>query len=297
MDKTAELSRFRDYLRFGSDEEPPKGDRSTAAYLYTLGRFLDFVDGQEPGRETVLAFAKHLLDEGNAPSSVNRHIAALKAWFRSKGEELRLRGLKTEEKQPGWLDEREVQQIQVNISEPLRNKERPDIARVKARLERAIFFLYVGAAIRLSEGCELLRTDVDPQGYIKVHGKGGRVETVPIEDSVLQVIREYLADRTDDNPYLFRGKLPGSHISARYMYQLIRDMGQRAGVKLHPHMLRHTAATAMLSAGVDSMDVKDVLRHRDISSTQIYTHILKEELRTRLPQRLVGSTLPMGFDK
>ena len=297
VDKTAELGHFRDYLRFGSDDEPPKGERSIEAYLYTLGRFLAFLDGQAPSRETALAFVKQLLDKGNAPTSVNRHIAALKSWFRSQGQELKFRGLKTQEKITRWLDDGEWMKLIVTISEPLFNKERPDIARVKARKDRAILLLYCGAGLRLSEGCALLRTDIDDHGYIKAMGKGGREAGVPVEASVIQALKEYLKDRTDDNPYLFPGK-GGKHISKSHMYHLIKDMGKRAGLEgFHPHTLRHTAATALHLMGVGDLDLQEFMRHRDPASTARYTHIVKEQLRSRLPPRFLGTTLPLDLGK
>ena len=297
LDKTAELGRFRDYLRFGSDDEPPKGDRSIEAYLYTLGRFLAFLDGQAPSRETALAFFKQLLDKGNTPTSVNRHIAALKSWFRSQGLELKYRGMKTQKRIPRWLEEGELMKLIVTISEPLFNKERPDIARVKARKDRAILLLYCGAALRLSEGSGLLKTDIDDHGYVKVMGKGGQEERVPVEDSVIQALKEYLKDRTDDNPYLFPGE-DGKHISTSHMYQLITDMGKRAGLEgFHPHTLRHTAGAALRSMGVDLRDIQDFLRHKNPASTAIYTPSTIEQRRSRLPRRFLGTALPLDLGK
>mgnify|MGYP001584849705 CR=1 FL=1 len=282
MDKAAELDRFRDYLRFGSDEEGPKGDSSVAAYLYTLQRFLSFLNGRQPDRESVLAWAKQLLDDGNSASSVNRHIAALRSWFRSRGQELKIRGMKAIRKLPRRLEPQEWQKLLATVCEPLYNKDRPEVARVKALKERAILFLYVGGALRLSEGARLKKTDVRDEGYLRVLGKGAREETIPVDDAVLRGVREYLATRHDDNPYLFPGKSPGSHISPNVIGDMIRDMAKRAGLAgVHPHTLRHTAGAILREMGVDARDMQDFMRHRDPSSTALYTQMAKPLLRTR----------------
>lgn len=285
----AELDRFRDYLRFGSDEEGPKGDSSVAAYLYTVGRFLSFLNGRQPDREAVLAWAKQLLDDGNSPSSVNRHIAALRSWFRSRGQELKIRGMKAIRKLPRRLEPAEWQKLLATVCEPLYNKDRPEVARVKALKERAILLVYLGGGLRLSEGIGLAISDVKDEGYLRVLGKGAREEMVPVEDLVLQAVKDYLATRHDDNPYLFPGKARGTHISKGEMASVIRAMARRAGlVGVHPHTLRHTAGAVLREMGADIRDIQDFLRHRDIGSTQIYTQISKEALRSRLPRRLLS---------
>ena len=303
MDKAAELDRFRDYLRFGSDEEGPKGDSSIAAYTYSVQRFLDFLNGRQPDREAVLAWAKQLLDDGNGASSVNRHIAALRSWFRSRGTELKIRGMKAIRKLPRRLEPQEWQRLLATVCEPLYNKDRPEVARVKALKERAILLVYLGGGLRLSEGICLEISDVKDEGYLRVLGKGGREEMVPVEDLVLQAVKDYLGTRRDDNPYLFPGKARGTHVSKGEMGSVIRAMARRAGlVGVHPHTLRHTAGAVLREMGADIRDIQDFLRHKDISSTQIYTQISKEALRSRLPRRLLSGlqgslALPEGKEE
>ncbi len=91
------------YLYSGAGEEPPKIDGTHKAYCWTIQHFLRFLDGRHPTHELGEEFIKHLEEKGNGPSSINRHISALKCYFRFKAMEFKIHGVKTDEYYPRIL--------------------------------------------------------------------------------------------------------------------------------------------------------------------------------------------------
>ena len=141
--------------------------------------------------------------------------------------------------------------------------------------------------MRLSEGCALRREDVDPAGYIRVLGKGGEENIVPVEDAVVTSIQEWVT--THDSPWVFPGR-GDNHLQPRSMQTVVRGLMVSAGIqdiRRAVHSLRHTVGADLRKRGADIRDIQDVLRHADIGTTQVYTQMAREELRKKLPKRFV----------
>lgn len=282
-----ELERFSFWLRYPPRGRRPKGDSTVRAYLYTVRRFRVLLQGDQPDQTAAEGFVRQLEARGNSPRSIGRHIHALRAYFAFKGLPLDLGAPAFQKRLPRWLTDEEWAHLLQTAERSLWDKNLPERARIKALFHRAALMVYGGAGLRLSEGCALRREHVDPSGYIRVLGKGGEEDIVPVEDSVVRAIQEWLAVR--ESPWVFPGR-GDAHLHPRTMQSAVRDLMLAAGlqdVRRAVHSLRHTVGADLRKRGADIRDIQDVLRHADIGTTQIYTHMAREELRKKLPRRFI----------
>lgn len=309
-----DLTTFDDYLRYGTDEEPSKGEKTRKAYRYTISRFLEFCDGRQPTTDTAREFVKSLEEAGNSPSSINRHIWALKSYFRfhkqqvegkareggltpntrewdtflgqAGAQDLRLRGLVTKKYYPRFLRDKEWDKLVKTANDTIYDPEVSSYARLRAKLELALVYAYGGAALRLSEAIALQEDDIVDEGYLRVTRKGGREDFVPVEDEVIRGIRDYVESRGQNGTYIFTGKAENTPMAPRTAQGIVKNLCRRAGLPdVHVHSLRHTAGYQLRKLGASERDIQDVLGHQNIQTTQIYTHLVAEDLRKKLPKR------------
>lgn len=162
---------------------------------------------------------------------------------------------------------------------------------------KAIMEVLYGCGLRVSELCGLNIEDcVINEGFLLVHGKGGKDRISPISGSAAQTLKDYLEN---SRPALERGAKQvssavflnnhGSRLSRQSVHTIVKESGEAIRVKdLHPHTLRHSYATHMLEGGADLRVIQDILGHSDISTTQIYTHVsnshIKEEYLAAHPR-------------
>lgn len=286
LTKTDDLVAFDDYLRFGTDDEAPKGETTRKAYLWTVELFNRFLNGRELSPELARELIRELEDRGNSPTSINRHIWALKSYFRFKSKELKIRGLKTQKHYPRYLNDREWEKLLDAASSVIYNPELPTYTRNRARLELALLYAYGGAGLRLSEAINLTVDDVVEEGFLRVMRKGGREDFVPVEDEVLRGIKDYIESRPPNGAYVFPGKAGDTPMAPRTAQSIIKNLCRRAGLDdVHVHSLRHTVGYQLRKLGASERDIQDVLGHQNIQTTQIYTHLLAADLRRKLPKR------------
>ncbi|MCL5029139.1 MAG: tyrosine-type recombinase/integrase [Bacteroidetes bacterium] len=185
------------------------------------------------------------------------------------------------------------------ISNPKAKRKLPEVVPTKSILEvynivdkedknpkltKAIIELLYGCALRVSELCQLNRIDLDlKEKIIKVRGKGNKMRIVPIGDKSIIIISEYLSDKVYPNfisALLFDDK--GKRIYPRFVHRIISKYLSKVTdiKKKSPHILRHSAATHMLDNGADLRAVKEILGHENLSTTQIYTHVSIERLKS-----------------
>ncbi len=151
-------------------------------------------------------------------------------------------------------------------------------------LIKTIFELLYGCALRVSELCGINLVDLELKNkVIKIRGKGNKERIVPFGDKSLEIIQNYLFWRkniTKSNALLVNHK--GDRIYPRYVHRVVHKyLGKVTDVKKKsPHVLRHTAATHMLDRGADIRAVKEILGHENLSTTQIYTHVSIERLKS-----------------
>jgi len=292
-----ELSAFDDYLRYGTDEESSKGSSTREAYCYTVGLFLAFLDSKEPTPQVGKEFIKGFEERGNKASSVNRHIWALKSYFRFRkysgidgAEEFRIRGLKTSKYYPRFLRDKEWEKLLKTAMDSVYDPQISTYGRLRAKLELALLYAYGGAGLRLSEAINLKDDDVIEEGFIRVFRKGGKEDFVPVEDEVLRGIRDWIESRDRDGTYVFPGKGEDAPMNRRTAQAMIKSLCKRAGLPdVHVHTLRHTVGYQLRKAGADERDIQDVLGHENIATTKIYSHLVTEDLRRRLPKRFANA--------
>jgi len=151
-------------------------------------------------------------------------------------------------------------------------------------LHAAVIEVLYGCSLRVSEACNLLLKDVDFfASLIRVLGKGNKTRIVPLGEQSKVIIQRYLTVRpTDKNQNYFFLKSDGSLVLSNYVYRFVRkylseitDLKKRS-----PHIFRHSSATHMLNHGADLTAIKEILGHSNLSTTQIYTQVSIERLKT-----------------
>jgi site-specific recombinase XerD len=153
-----------------------------------------------------------------------------------------------------------------------------------ADLIKASFELLYGSALRVSELCNLNFGDVDfNRGVLRVKGKGNKVRYVPVGDKSAEVLKKYIAGKKNihkEDALLTSSN--GKRVYTKFIYRIVNKYLARVSdlKKKSPHILRHSAATHMLDRGADLRGVKEILGHENLSTTQIYTHVSIERLKS-----------------
>jgi integrase/recombinase XerD len=166
-----------------------------------------------------------------------------------------------------------------------------------ARLACIVELLYA-SGLRISELVTLpLAATTGERRMLLVRGKGGKERLVPLGEPARVALRAYLAERLVFLPengkeraerFLFPSRGSEGHLTRRRVGQLLKDLALRAGLdpaKLSPHVLRHAFASHLVAHGADLRSVQQLLGHADISTTQIYTHVQEERLRTLVAEK------------
>lgn len=231
-------------------------------------------------------FVTQLYNEKMARASISRKISSIRSFFRYLNREFQLDDAafqslyhpKKEKRLPSFFYEEELKELfQANEGTD------PKSLRNMALLE-----LLYATGIRVSEcvSIELPQIDLDYQ-IVRVMGKGRKERIVPFGSYAAEAIQSYL---TDGRPHLMKQQdhqklfvnLRGGELTDRGVRHILKDMMRKTEqqVKIYPHMLRHTFATHLLNNGADLRTVQELLGHSHLSSTQVYTHVTKEHLRT-----------------
>lgn len=153
---------------------------------------------------------------------------------------------------------------------------------------KAIMEVLYGCGLRVSELCGLnLENCVIDEGFLLIHGKGGKDRISPISGTAAESLRDYINNArpqferhsSKNTPAVFLNAR-GTRLSRQSVHTIVKESGQAIKVKnLHPHTLRHSYATHMLEGGADLRVIQEILGHSDISTTQIYTHVSNSHIR------------------
>ncbi len=187
----------------------------------------------------------------------------------------------------------------VYIKNPRNNKKLPEVTTTESILKvydladeaedepervKIIFELLYGCALRVSELCDLNFGDLDIKSQtLRVKGKGSKIRIVPVGKKSIEIIEVYLNITNHQNNYEPLIKTKGGYrIYPRFVYRIINKYLSKVTdiKKKSPHVLRHSAATHMLDRGADLRAVKELLGHENLSTTQIYTHVSVERLKS-----------------
>jgi len=273
----AEIARLMEALRLRS-----ASPHTLRAYARDLGALRDFLQGEELTPGLLRAYLAKLQREGKARRSIARALSAVKALGRRMqraGEDVpdwvfSVRGPKLEHRLPRFFSVPETERILAapRTDSPLGLR------------DRAIFELIYASGLRVSEAVGLNLSDLRlPERDVLVHGKGGRERLVPFGRAAERALRAYLdAGRGAlgrGGAALFLNRR-GGRLTARSVRRILEAYEQAVGLpRRGPHSLRHSFATHLLEGGADLRAVQELLGHRSLSSTQIYTHVQAERLR------------------
>lgn len=264
-------------------------EHTYVAYQNDLSQFLAFADENNKKEITktdekfLRRFMMKLSAEGLTKTSISRKLSALRSFFEfalrndfiETNPAAELSNPKTVRKLPEIISVDSFRKIFKLIEQ----KENPE----KAIFIKTIFELLYGCALRVSELCTLKINDVDlSRKTLTVFGKGAKTRLVPIGEKSLQTLREYFQTigRANPNSFLFMTE-KGKQIYPRIVYTYVKKYISEVVdlEKASPHVLRHSAATHMLDKGADLLAVKEMLGHKNLSTTQIYTHVSTERLK------------------
>ena len=279
------LDQFINYLRI----ERGLANNTIASYSRDLLRFSKFVEdqGSTPlgvSRDQISHYIK-LLGKDMSARSVARNISAIKSFFRYLVAEGRV------EDNPARLVE--TPRASLRLPQVLSRDEiegllaQPDENVPRGKRDRAMLECLYATGLRVSELVNLKISDINLEaGYVRTLGKGSKERLVPIGDTAMEAIKDYLSE---GRPYFTKGKvspylflsLRCNPLSRQGFWKIIKKYGLKAGIKkkISPHCIRHSFATHLIGAGADLRSVQVMLGHEDISTTQIYTHISREHLK------------------
>lgn len=231
-------------------------------------------------------FVYHLKDLGLAGTSIRRNISALRTWFRIMLTEGLVRHDPTERlDSPARL--RTLPEV-LSVDAVLKLLAAPQLDERLAFRDRAMLELAYGAGLRVSEWIGLALKDVLlEEGLVRVLGKGNKERLVPIGRSAIGAVAVYVREL---RPVLERGEGKGTlflngqgkPLTRMGAWKILRKYVVMAGIEqaVSPHTLRHSFATHLLEGGADLRAVQEMLGHADIATTQIYTHVDREYLRS-----------------
>jgi integrase/recombinase XerD len=265
--------------------------RDLADFSADLSR--DKADIAGADSETLRGHLARLGKRGLAAASVARRLSAIRQLYRflysegHRGDDPAavIEGPKRGRSLPKVLSVKQVDDLLACAHDNARNTSKPERLRA-ARLACLLEVLYA-TGLRVSELVALpeaaARRD---QRMLVVRGKGGRERMVPLNDSAKRAMVDYLALRTDakaeKSKWLFPSFGESGHLSRQHFARELKTLAAAAGLKasqVSPHVLRHAFASHLLQNGADLRVVQTLLGHADISTTQIYTHVLEERLK------------------
>ena len=282
------LERFQDFLTLEQGASP----RTHEAYGRDLVRFAVFAKTRGASSpigvsaRTLREYVYHLKDVGLAPASIRRNVSAVRTYYRfllGEGHVVRdpSERLETPKRWRTLPDVLSVDEVSLLLAAPTLDEP-------LAFRDRALLELAYGAGLRVSEWISLgVRDVLMEEGLVRVFGKGSKERLVPIGRSAIGAVAVYLREL---RPRLERGEgkgvlllnARGTPLTRMGAWKILRKYVEAAGIakRVSPHTLRHSFATHLLEGGADLRAVQEMLGHADISTTQIYTHVDREYLRS-----------------
>jgi integrase/recombinase XerD len=237
-------------------------------------------------RHDLEAFVRDRMASGLAPSSTARLVASVRGFFRFQ----RLVGRLAENPAEDLGAPRTFAALPrfLSLEDVDRLLAAPDVTTPRGLRDRALIEVLYATGLRVSELVGLRLTDLRPdQGYVQCLGKGSKERIVPLGETAADWVRGYLARSRPalvgrrDGPWLFVNARGGARLSRSGFWKILKGYGRQAGIRAHlsPHVLRHSFATHLLDRGADLRAIQVMLGHADLSTTQIYTHVLEARLR------------------
>lgn len=267
------------------------------AYARDLSDFADWLAGRarhfsEVTQDDIETYLVHCEAQGLARSTRARRLSAIRQLYRFAFEEgwrednpaIRLKGPGKDKKLPDTLSVEEVEALIEAARRPGRDRLR----------NTCLMELLYATGMRVSElvGLPVASARGNP-GMLLVKGKGGKERMVPLSGPAREALAEWLEHRDGEEAeamdagkpasrYLFPSRGAAGHLTRHRFYGLIKELAVRGGIspsKVTPHTLRHAFATHLLANGADLRAIQEMLGHADVSTTEIYTHVLDARLK------------------
>jgi len=283
-----DLTAFRNYMT----AERGMAKNTVLAYGRDLDRFAGWVAGDgladylRPGLRELVNYLAHLRDEQLAPPSAARHLVALKMFYRFLRLEERGTDGTVELLSSPALWERIPQVLSPeNVELLLAAPQATDRFYLR---DRALLETLYATGSRASEVAGLRLEDVYlDSAFLKCMGKGSKQRVVPLGRPAVAALKAYLGEqrpeltRAADAPWVFVSR-GGRALTREMLWVIVKKYVRRAGLnaRVSPHTLRHSFATHLLSGGADLRTVQELLGHANIRTTQMYTHVDRDRLRS-----------------
>jgi integrase/recombinase XerD len=265
-------------------------ENSVLGYRRDLAEFVEFLQESrrtlsEVNRDHLRDFLSSLYRRGLAARSVARHLVSLRNLFRFLVKEGTIRKDPTAEIDAPHIGQRLPKYMSTDEVDAL--LQQPDPSTPLGLRDKAMLELLYATGLRVSELIGLSWSDLEVNlGVLRCRGKGSKERLIPVGKSALRAVEDYVQRgrpalaKGRNSPFLFLNRRGGG-LSRVGFWKLIVRYGRAAGIltDITPHELRHSFATHLLERGADLRSVQLMLGHSDISTTQIYTHVLKERLK------------------
>ena len=282
---TDEIARYEEYLV----REKHASQNTVSSYLRDISQFADYLQARGPEllevtAETVQSYMDWMLSRGKSAASVTRFLASVKSFynfqiFSGKVKANPAKGVaaaKAERKYPKILPSKEVDLF----------LEQPQCVDAKGFRDHAMLELLYATGIRVSELITLDLEDLNlAAGFIHCSSKG-KERIIPLYRTAVKALQDYawkirpqlISDEEETALFV---NMNGERMSRQGFWKIIKYYQEKAGIEkeITPHTLRHSFAVHLLENGADLRSIQEMLGHADISSTQIYTHVVKGNLK------------------
>ena len=289
-----EIRSFLNYLTV----EKGFSENTTAAYQNDLYQLVDFIGevatkrGSTPSwagfnRDGMMSYMLDLKERNYAAATVARKVAAARSFFGFMVAEGIIKTDPTENMSSPGVGKAlpkpiSISQVRSLLEQPTK------ISTAEARRDKAMLELLYASGMRISELVSLNLGDVDMDGgYVRCFGKGHKERIIPIHEQAARMVRGYTEEvrpkvlRNKSEQALFLNPR-GERLTRQGFWQKLKEYARTANLdtKISPHTLRHSFATHMLSGGADLRSLQELLGHANISTTQVYTHLTTEHIRS-----------------
>jgi integrase/recombinase XerD len=288
VERAAVIDGYLTYLRDVRRMSP----NTLESYARDLSQLAAFAEAKERpveslDRRDLEAFVRSLMGAGLAPRSVARAVACVRGFYKFITAEQKLaqnpaddlRSPRAWPALPKFLSLEEVDRLLAQ----------PDVATPRGLRDKALIELLYATGLRVSELISLRAGDLRlDEGYLTCVGKGDKQRMVPMGQDAATWVGRYITEgrprllKKKPSPWLFVNARDGGPLSRIGFWKVLKEYGLKAGLSgtLSPHVLRHSFATHLLERGADLRMIQVMLGHADLSTTQIYTHVLEARLKS-----------------
>ena len=280
-----DIMRYVTYLA----EEKHSSQNTIASYLRDITQFSQYLNNQgeelrNATSEQIQNYMSWIQSRGKSAASATRFLASIKSFYNYLISEGNLKSnpaknvsaVKVERKYPEILSSKEVELF----------LEQPQCVDAKGFRDHAMLELLYATCIRVSELISLNLEDLNlAAGFIRCTSKG-KERIIPLYQTAIRALQDYVRSIrpqliADSNEKALFVNMNGERMSRQGFWKIIKHYQEKAGIEkeITPHTLRHSFAVHLLENGADLRSIQEMLGHADISSTQIYTHVVKKQLK------------------